>query len=91
MQDIKELAGSGLLTVKDRKSVTLDGVKNVEGFDEGYVSLATNLGKVVIEGRGLKIESLTRENGVIFISGTINGVYYSEEKNTRGVFAGLFK
>ena len=94
MKDIIEISDShphGILTVRDRQSVTLDGVKNVEGFDEGYVSLATNSGKVIIEGKGLKIESLTRDDGVIFISGRINGVYYSEEKPERGFFSNLFK
>lgn len=91
MQEVNESMDSGVLTVNKRKSVTLDGVKNVLGFDEGYVSLSTNLGKVVIEGKELKIESLTRDGGVIFVSGRIDGVYYSEEKATRGVFANLFK
>lgn len=81
----------GTLTVKERKSVTLDGVRNVEGFDESYVSLATESGKVVIEGHDLKIESLTKEDGAIFVTGKINGVYFSDEKPVKSVFARLFK
>lgn len=87
----ENLSSSGILTVRCRESVTLDGVKNVEGFDEGYVSLSTDLGRVVIEGEGLKIESLTKDEGLIYVTGKISGVYYSEEKPARGVFSRLFK
>ena len=80
----------GTLVLKDRKSVTLDGVKNVIGFDESYVSLESESGKVTIEGGGLKIESLSKEDGVIFVSGTISGIFYSEEKSAKSVFAKLF-
>ncbi len=80
-----------VLTVNDRKSVSLNGVNNVLGFDEGYVTLDTALGRVGIEGNDLKIESLSKENGVIFISGNISGVYYSEPKEGGGIFKRMFK
>ena len=86
-----EIFSGGILTVKSRESVTLDGVKNVEGFDESYVSLSTVGGRVIIEGADLKIESLTKENGAIYITGKINGVYFNDEKAAKGVFARLFK
>lgn len=87
----ENLSVSGILTVRCRESVKLDGVKNVEGFDEGYVSLSTELGRVVIEGEDLKIESLTKEDGIIYVTGKINGVYYSDDKPKHGVFSRLFK
>ena len=88
MEGIKS---TGTLIIKDRQSLTLDEVKNVIGFDEGYVSLETTSGKVAIEGDGLKIESLSKENGVILISGRIDGILYSDEKISKGVFSRLFK
>ena len=79
------------LTVKDRKNVVLDGVNNIEGFDETYISLSTDLGRVVIEGRDLKVESLSKETATIQISGHINGVYYSEDKGAKKSIFRLFK
>ncbi len=79
------------LTICDRKILTLDGVDNVLGFDSGYVTLSTSLGKVGVEGEELKIESLTKDNGTVIITGSISGVFYSEEKASFGVFKGLFK
>ncbi len=88
---IEENVKKSALTVYDRKLLTLNGVDNVLGFDSDYVSLSTNMGRVGVEGEALKIESLTKEDGTVVISGKINGVYYSEEKASRGVFKGLFK
>ena len=82
---------SGKLIIEDRKSLTLNGVLNVAGFDEDYVSLDTSLGRVVIEGEGMKIESLEREGGVVHIVGIISSVFYTEQKNKSGVLRRIFK
>lgn len=80
----------GTLTVTDRVCVTLDGVNNVEGFDDTYVLLDTKSGKVAIEGSNMKIESLSADNGVILIRGNINSVYYSDKKAGKGFLSRLF-
>ncbi len=79
------------LIIENRRSVTLGGVDNVVGFDEDYVSLDTTLGRVIIEGEGMKIESLTREGGIIYVTGDISAVYYSEIKTKNGMFKRIFK
>lgn len=79
------------LVVKNRNTLSLDGVINVVGFDEGYVSLMTSGGRIIVEGKELKIEGLTKDDGVILISGTIDGVFYSADKEKGGIFSRLFK
>ena len=79
------------LIIKNRSEISLDGVMNVEGFDESYVSLATSGGRIVIEGENLKIEGLTKEDGRILISGKFDAVLYSEEKSRSGIFSRFFK
>lgn len=79
------------LLLNNREELRLDGVLNVEGFDEGYVSLSTVGGRVVIEGESLKIEELTKDNGSILIKGKIDGVLYSDEKMRQGFFSKIFK
>ena len=71
-------------------SFAMDGVKDIRGFDDGYVSLSTDSGKINIEGSDLKIESLSKESGTIFISGNICGIYVSSEEKKRGFFGRLF-
>lgn len=78
------------LTVKERNRISLNGVINVASFDEGYVTLETNEGRICIEGQGLKIESLSREGGEIQITGKIDGVFYTKDKKAKSGFRGLF-
>lgn len=68
------------LTVSERKRISIDGVKNILAFDEELVRLESDGGDITVEGQGLKIESLSREGGVIDICGVIEGVYYSKKK-----------
>lgn len=79
------------LTVKERNRITLNGVTNVSSFDEDYVTLDINGGRVYIEGQGLKIESLTQNGGEISICGKIDGVFYEKEKKAKMGLRGLFK
>lgn len=79
------------LLVSEKKQVKLDGVNNIEGFDEFCVSLMTVAGKITVEGESLKIESLNADNGEIIIKGAIKGVYFSEIKQKKSLFERLFK
>ena len=87
MEDIKSRQ---TVTIDTRKLIKIDSVKNVAGFDESFVSLDTSEGRIVVEGEGLKIMSLNKDNGMIEITGRIDGVYYSGEKERRGVIRKIF-
>ena len=78
------------LNVKERNIITLNGVTNVRGFDEGYVTLETSEGRICIEGEGLKIESLSRDGGEIQITGRIDGAFYTKDKKVKNGLRGLF-
>ena len=88
---MNELIKSREMIIKNRECLTLDGVMNVESFGEDYLTLATDLGEIVVEGKNLKIESLTKDNGEILINGQIDGVFYKDKKSEKGFFARLFK
>ncbi len=81
----------GTVVIKDRKSITLDGVESIDAFDESYISLSTNLGKMIIEGSSLKVENLSKESGEIYITGHINSIFYTEEKAKKNYVFRLFK
>jgi hypothetical protein len=49
--------------------------------------LETTQGRLVVEGDGLRIESLSKEDGVVEISGRIDGAAYSEPKMRTGLFS----
>ena len=77
--------------IKNRNEIKLNGVLSVENFDEEYLTLDTEIGQLVIEGKKLKIESLTKENGEILITGDFCGLFYKERKNEKGRLKKLFK
>lgn len=84
MEDLKH----DILTIKERNRLTVNGVVNIEGFDEGCVALEISGGKLTVEGRGLKIESLCKENGEMQITGRIDGLFYTEKNKLK---SGWFK
>ena len=79
------------LTIKDKKIVSMNGVKNVTSFDEGLITFESDVGRVTVEGADLKIEELIKESGEILIVGDISGVFFSENKCGGGLFKSLFK
>lgn len=80
------------LCIKNREILELDAVLNVEGFTDDSLTLATKAGRVSVEGRDLKIEDLSKENGKILVTGHIDGIFYiegGEEKH--GFFGKIFR
>ncbi len=67
-------------------SFSMEGVNDIRGFDDGYVSLDTVSGKISVEGNDLKIESLTKEGGTIYITGDVSGVFISSDEKKKGIF-----
>ena len=80
-----------MITLKDRTDMRIEGVCEVVSFDELCVMLKTQCGDMVIEGKEIKIAVLEIDAGVVVLSGTISGVYYSEQqsKSKRGLFKNL--
>ncbi len=80
-----------LISIMNCETVTLNGVDHIVGFDERCVILSCDFGRVVIEGEGMKIESLTKDGGEICINGKCKGVFLSEEKKGETALKKLFK
>ena len=76
------------LKITEWQNMSLGGVEDIAGFDEGIVILETKSGRISVEGDNLKIEGLSRESGEIFIRGNISGVFKSEGEKKRGFFGG---
>ena len=73
--------------IEDRKNFYADGVLSILTFDNEYVELSTTYGKMVIEGRDLKIFDLSKETGRVAINGEITTVAYrGAVKKRKGLF-----
>ena len=76
--------------IKKRESLEISGVLDVLSFDEAgaLFRAADDLGLISVDGEGLTIEIMDRENGRVGIVGRINGVTYIDKGSRKG---GLFK
>lgn len=79
------------VVLENKKKLTIDSVVNVESFSDDYLEISTELGRISVEGKALKIEELRQENGKILITGEIDGIFYKESKTKKGLFGNIFK
>ena len=66
------------LMADDRGDVTVSGVTEVLSFDDENVRLITTCGILNLEGAGLRIHVLNTEEGIVAVTGQLNGVLYED-------------
>lgn len=80
----RKLGGGGhKVVITERESLAIDGVTNVESFDEGEVVLETTSGVLFIRGRDLHINQLNLEDGSLEIEGYVDSLDYTDEGTGR--------
>lgn len=85
---------NNIISINERKSIVITGVKKIESFDNEEFLLNTNLGTILLKGSGLEIIKLDTLEGNVSIKGKIDSLQYldSIEKNKEsGIFNKLFK
>ena len=78
------------LTLNERKSLTLTGVTEVVSFDDTAVVLRTSLGTLEIQGRELKLKTLSLDGGQVAVDGHIVSLFYEEPRAGGGFWGRLF-
>ena len=83
------------ITMGQRKSINITGVKKIENFDENEFLLETNMGYLMIKGSNLEIIQLDTYQGDVSLKGKIDCLNYLEnskkQENKESVFLKLFK
>jgi len=85
------------LQLHNRKLLQVNGVTEVESFDEKQVIAVSKLGPLVVKGERLHITQLNLEEGQLVLEGAINSFEYAEDKQAKmrakgkGVMSRLFK
>jgi len=79
------------LTLKARQQLILSGVSAVESFDEAEIRTLTELGRLTIRGKQLRISRFCEESGELFVDGTVDALTYSEgnASDSRGFWSKL--
>jgi len=78
------------LILNDRKFLNINGVINIVDFTDTQLTLKTNLGTVVIEGRDMKIESLSKDEGRATVIGDFDGFYYKTLSDKKSLISKIF-
>lgn len=95
MDRIVETGGvNHIVSLNERKSIVITGVKKIESFDNEEFLLNTNLGMMHIKGEGLEMIKLDTLEGNVSIKGRINGLNYIEDgqhSKDNNIFSKLFK
>ena len=67
------------VTMLDRKSMTLSGIKDVISFDESEIVLDSHQGMLTIKGEQLHVSRLSLEKGEVDVDGRIDSFVYMGE------------
>ena len=72
------------VVMKDRKSLDLTGVKQIDSFDSNEFLLETSQGCMLVQGKDLTLGKLDTERGEVSIHGLIDRLEYIVNKKGPG-------
>lgn len=89
------ITGNHNITIGQRKSINITGVKKIENFDKLHFLLDTTMGFLVIKGNDLELIKLDTLSGNLTIKGSIDSLDYilENKKNNKeeSILSRLFK
>ena len=71
------MADNGNLILENREKLCVSAVSDVESFDDKRIVLKVGESRLIIEGSGLKINSVSVEDGEATITGTVDSCAYT--------------
>ena len=72
------------LSLDGRNRLCVTGVTDVLSFDEGAVLLRTEMGILTVQGRELRLRTLSPEGGQVTVEGHITSLVYEEPRDKGG-------
>lgn len=78
MEELSTGTRAHKVTMTNRKSCLINGVKDVLSFDIHEILLETEQGMLTIKGDDLHVNRLTLERGEVDVDGRIDSLAYSE-------------
>ena len=71
------------ISISERKSIIISGVKKIESFDNEEFFMETTLGFLVIKGEELEIIKLDTYQGNVSIKGRVDSLAYIDSGSKR--------
>jgi sporulation protein YabP len=82
------------ISLVERKSILISGVKKIENFDDEEFLIESTMGYIIIKGNNLELLKLDTLSGNVSIKGKFNSIAYIDDKKItkeEGMFSKLFK
>lgn len=82
------------VTLQNREKLSIDGVLNVESFDDVEIVLETDAGMLVVRGESLHIKELNLDSANLSVVGHISTMEYIGDvggTKSKGLLGRLFK
>lgn len=80
--------------IDNRKEIEINGVKEIDSFDNEEFLLETTMGYLIIRGENLQLINLNVDEGIVQIKGKLYEFMYVDEhyeEKAKGIFSRLFK
>lgn len=78
------------MSMVNRKTCTLTGVKDVIAFDVAEVILETDMGILQIKGKDLHVKRLTLDKGEVDVEGRVDSFIYTEQNSLQAKSESFF-
>lgn len=79
------------LSLENRNTLSMTGVRSVVSFRDDAVEVETELGLLQITGSDLHMEKLDLEEGKVILTGTVTSLYYpTDTAEKKGILGRLF-
>jgi len=82
------------IQINNRKETEINGVKDIDSFDNEEFLIETVMGYLVIRGQNLQLKNLNVDEGLVQIKGKVFEMAYVDEQQSgraKGLFSKLFK
>ena len=86
MQEEQALDLPHRLVLEGRSKLAVNGITEIESFDENTIVLYTTRGTLVIHGRQLHLSMLSVDGGQVSVDGTVDSMVYEDDQRTGGSF-----
>jgi len=74
--------------LEDRKKLNINGVSDVDSFDEQSIVVFTDMGELCIRGQDLHINKLSVDTGELSIEGNVFSLTYTDDGPRKESFFG---
>ena len=77
--------------IDNREKLSANGVLSIEYFTPEAVAAKTSLGRMIIKGKNLVVDTMESQSGNLLIKGSVSDVIYENLGESKSLIKKLFK